>query len=332
MRVAVTGATGTIGRALVTALTTRGDEVTVLSRNPERPRRTLGGIAQEAKATEQRAGDAGAAGTGGLEAVAWPDPKRGPPPLDALHGRDAVVHLLGEQIAQRWSDAAKREIRDSRVLCTRNLVGALAELLDAERPRTLVSQSGAGWYGHRGDERLDESAPAGDDFLARLSAEWEAEARRAEELGVRVVVNRTGMVLSPTGGALEKMLPFFKAGVGGPVAGGRQYVSWVHLADVVGAIIFELDTEAASGPVNLTAPEPATNKHFSKTLGRVLRRPAFAPVPALAVKALYGEMADIVTTGQRAIPARLAELGYEFRQAELEPALRDATGSTRAGS
>jgi uncharacterized protein len=311
MRVAVTGATGTIGRAVVTALTTRGDEVTVLSRNPERARSALGR---------------------NVEAVSWPDPKAGPPPTDALRGRDAVVHLLGEQIAQRWSDAAKREIRESRILGTRNLVGALAELPEAERPRTLVSQSGAGLYGHRGDERLDESGPAGDDFLARLTADWEAEARRAEEFGVRVVVNRTGMVLSPTGGALEKMLPFFKAGVGGPVAGGRQYLPWVHLDDVVGAIVFELDSEAASGPVNLTAPEPPTNRDFSKALGRVLHRPALAPVPALAVKALYGEMANIVTTGQRAVPARLTELGYGFRQPELEAALRDATGSMRTGS
>jgi uncharacterized protein (TIGR01777 family) len=292
MRVAVTGATGTIGSALVRGLTLRGDEVTALSRSTN-----------------------------------WPDPKAGPPPLDALRGRDGVVHLLGEQIAQRWSDEAKREIRDSRIRSTRNLVDAIGELPEAERPRVLISQSGAGWYGHRGDERLDESAPAGDDFLARLSADWEAEARRAEELGVRVVVNRTGMVLSPSGGALEKMLPFFRAGVGGPVAGGRQYVPWVHLDDVVGAILFELDTQAASGPVNVTAPEPTTNRQFSKALGRVLRRPALAPVPALAVRLLYGEMADIVTTGQRAVPARLTELGYSFRRPELEDALRDATGS-----
>jgi uncharacterized protein (TIGR01777 family) len=246
------------------------------------------------------------------------------------------VHLLGEPIAQRWSGDAKQEIRDSRILSTRNLVAALAELpgagpaeaapSDGERPRVLVSQSGAGWYGHRGDERLDESAPAGDDFLALLTADWEAEARRAEEVGVRVVVNRTGVVLSESGGALAKMLPFFKAGIGGPVAGGDQYVPWVHLDDVVGAILFELDTEALSGPVNVTAPEPATNRELSKALGRVLRRPAIAPVPALAVKALYGEMAEIVTTGQRAMPARLQEHGYAFRQPELEAALRDATG------
>jgi uncharacterized protein len=309
MRVAVTGATGTIGRALVTALTARGDDVTALSRNADRAERALN-----------------------VDAAAWADPKSSPPPAEALSGRDAVVNLLGEQIAQRWSDDAKREIRDSRVVSTRNLVSAIAELPEAERPGVLVSQSGAGWYGHRGDERLDESAPAGDDFLARLSVDWEAEARRAEELGVRVVVNRCGMVLSPTGGALAKMLPFFKAGIGGPVAGGRQYVPWVHLDDVVGAILFELDTEGASGPVNLTAPEPATNRELSKALGRVLRRPAFAPVPALAVRALYGEMAEIVITGQRAVPARLTELGYDFRRPDLEAALRDATGSRRAGS
>jgi hypothetical protein len=304
MRVAVTGATGMIGAALVRALAARGDEVTALSRNAQRASEALD-----------------------VPAETWADPKAEQPPLDALRGRDAVVHLLGEAIARRWSDETKREIRDSRVLSTRNLVGALGELAPEERPRVLVSGSGAGWYGHRGDERLDESTPEpGDDFLAQLCADWEAEACRAEELGVRVVRGRTGVVLSESGGALEKMLPFFKAGIGGPVAGGRQYVPWVHVDDVVGATIFALENEQASGPVNVTAPEPVTNRELSKALGRVLRRPAFAPVPALAVKSLYGEMAEIVTTGQRAVPGRLTELGYTFRQPELERALRDATG------
>ena len=304
MRIAVTGATGMLGSALVRALVERGDEVTALSRNAERAREALG-----------------------VSAETWADPEADQPPLDALRGRDGVVHLLGEVIAQRWSDEAKREIRDSRVLSTRNLVAALSELPAEERPRVLVSQSAVGWYGHRGDEPVDESTEQpGDDFLAQVTADWEVEARHAQDLGIRVVLTRTGVVLSDSGGALEKMLPFFKAGIGGPVAGGRQYVPWVHVDDVVGATVFALDNDAVSGPVNVTAPEPVTNKELSRTLGRVLRRPAFAPVPALAVKALYGDMAQIVTTGQRAMPGRLTELGYSFRQPELEPALRDATG------
>lgn len=304
MRVTVTGATGTIGSLLVRELVARGDEVTALSRDAERASSALG-----------------------VAAKAWQKPKAEPPPLDALRGRDGVVHLLGETIAQRWNEEVKREIRDSRILPTRNLVGAIEELPDGERPKVLVSQSATGWYGHRGDERLDESAPAGDDFLAELTRDWEAEARRAEELGLRVVLTRTGVVLSESGGALEKMLPFFKLGIGGPVAGGGQYVSWIHLDDVVGALLLALDDPRARGPVNVTAPEPASNKELSHALGRVLKRPAFAPVPAFAVKTLYGEMAEIVTTGQRAVPARLNELGYDFRQPALEAALRDATGS-----
>jgi uncharacterized protein len=302
VRVAVTGASGTIGRALVRELRQRGDEVTALSRDAGRASASLGVPVEQ-----------------------WVAPTRELPPARALSGRDAVVHLLGETIAQRWSDDAKREIRESRVLGTRNLVAALRELPAAERPRVLVSQSGAGVYGARGDERLDESADAGDDFVARMVVDWEAEAGAAGELGLRVALTRTGPVLSE-GGALGKMLPFFMLGLGGPVAGGQQYFPWVHLDDVVGVMLFCLDTDAASGPLNVTAPEPVTNKDFSRALGRVLRRPAFAPVPALALKTLYGEMAMIVTTGQRAIPARLTELGYSFRRPDLEDALREATG------
>jgi uncharacterized protein (TIGR01777 family) len=292
VRVTVTGASGTIGRELVDDLRRRGDEVAVLSRNPE----------------------------GG--AYAWPDPKADPPPPESLSGSDAVVHLAGERLDQRWSEATKNEIRDSRLLGTRNLVTGLRELPEGERPRTLLSQSAVGFYGARGDEPVDESAPAGDDFLAEVVAAWEAEARAAEELGVRVVTSRTGVVLAKRGGALQKMLPPFKLGVGGPVAGGSQYVPWIALEDVVGAMLFCLDNDSAKGPVNLTAPEPVTNKELSKALGRVLRRPAVAPVPAFAVKLLYGEMSMVVTTGQRALPKRLTELGYEFREPELEPALR----------
>ncbi len=304
MKITVTGATGLIGSQLVAELLARGDEVTVLSRDPERARSALGDV----------------------EAVAWADPSSGPAPADALSGRDAVIHLLGEPVAQRWSDDVKRKIRQSRELGTNNLVEGLRAA--DPRPKVLVSSSATGVYGPHGDEELDETAPpARGDFLADVVVAWEAEAEKAVELGMRVVMLRTGVVLSESGGALEKMLPPFKLGVGGPVAGGRQYVPWVHADDVVGAFLFCLDNGSAEGPINVTAPEPVTNKELSKSLGKVLHRPAFAPVPALAVKTLYGEMAEIVTTGQRAKPRRLADLGYQWRQPELEPALRSATGS-----
>jgi uncharacterized protein (TIGR01777 family) len=289
-----------IGQALVAALLGRGDEVVALSRDAGRAHEVL---------------------PPGVEAFSWRTPKDQPPPTEALKGVDGVVHLLGEPIAQRWSDDAKREIRDSRVLSTRNLVAGLSEL--SERPGVLVSQSAEGIY-RRGQEPVDESGPHGEGFLSQVCQAWEAEARPAEELGVRVVLARTGVVLSPKGGALEKMLPFFKLGVGGPVAGGKQYVPWIHLDDIVGALIFSLDDPDVRGPVNLSAPEPVTNAELSKTLGRVLRRPAFAPVPAFAVKLLYGEMASVVTTGVRMVPGKLQELGYEFKRPDLEPALRAA--------
>jgi uncharacterized protein len=298
----VTGATGVIGRQAITAMLDRGDQVVALTRDTGRGRDALGGR---------------------VEVHAWPDPKHAPAPAAALAQADVVLHLLGEPIAQRWTDDAKREIRDSRVLSTRSLVETIAGLPENQRPRALVSQSATGYYGPRGDEPVDETNSAGDDFLARVTVEWEREAGQAASAGVRVATTRTGVVLSPSGGALEKMLPPFKLGVGGPVAGGKQYVPWIHLDDVVGAMLRCLDDEAAAGPVNLTAPNPVTNGELSKTLGRVLHRPAILPVPAMALKTLYGEMATIVLTGQRAVPARLDELGYQFRHAELEAALRD---------
>jgi uncharacterized protein (TIGR01777 family) len=303
MRVAVTGATGTIGRAMVEELRGRGDEVVTLSRDATSARSALGAD---------------------VEAASWETPDRDAAPADALAGVDAVVNLMGAPVEQRWSDSAKRAIRDSRVAGTRHLVEGIAAA--EPRPRVLVSQSASGWYGARGDEWADESEPpARGDFLADVVVEWEREAARAEELGLRVAMARTGVVLSSSGGALRKMLPFFKLGVGGPVAGGRQYVPWIHLDDEAAALIYLVDSNAASGPVNVCAPEPSTNRELSKALGRVLRRPAFAPVPALAVRALYGAMAQIVTTGVRMDASRLRELGFEWRFPELEPALRSAT-------
>lgn len=298
-RVVVTGATGLIGRAVIGELTARGDTVVALGRDPRRTTQALGS---------------------GVAVFGWPDSSN-PPPAEALDGADAVVNLLGEPISQRWTEDAKRRIRDSRVLGTRSIVAAIGAA--SPRPRVLVSQSATGYYGPRGDERVDEDAAPGQDFLAGVVGEWEAEALTAAQHGLRVAVTRTGVVLAPSGGALEKMLPPFKAGVGGPIAGGRQYLPWIHISDVVGGILHCLDDEAASGPVNLTAPEPVTNAVFSKALGHALHRPAFAPVPGLALKLLFGEMAVIVLTGQRAIPTRLLGQGYAFRQAELGPALAD---------
>jgi uncharacterized protein (TIGR01777 family) len=299
MKVTVTGATGLIGTRLVAALRARGDEVTVLSRDPERARSVLGDI----------------------DVAVW-DPTGTAGPTEALAARDGVVHLAGEPVAQRWSDMVKERIWTSREAGTRCLV---AGLRGAEpRPRALVSASGVGYYGPRGDERLDESAEAGDDFLANAVRVWEAEAAAAEELGLRVVLVRTGVVLDRAGGALAKMLPPFRAGIGGPVAGGRQYMPWIHLDDLVGIYLAALDGDDWSGPVNASAPEPVTNREFSKALGRALHRPAFAPVPAFALRILYGEMAEIVTAGQRAVPKRALELGYDFRHPDLDEALAAA--------
>ena len=229
-RVTLTGATGLIGSRLVRALRERGDEVTVLSRSPERAREAFGGDVQ---------------------AHAW-DPVAGPAPAEALAGRDAVVHLAGENVAQRWSDDAKRRIRDSRELGTRNLVAGLKAA--EPRPAVLVSSSAVGYYGPHGDEELPEDTPPGSDFLAEVCVVWEREAQAAEALGLRVVLVRTGVVLDKDGGALGKMLPFFKAGVGGPVAGGRQLMPWVHADDVVGIYLRAIDDAAWSGAVNATAP------------------------------------------------------------------------------
>jgi uncharacterized protein (TIGR01777 family) len=288
MKVVVTGASGLIGARLVAALQRRGDDVTVLSRSASR-------------------------------GVQW-DPLAGPPSVSALASADAVVNLAGAPVAQRWTAAAKEAIRESRVVGTRHLVDGLRAC--DPRPRVLVSSSAAGYYGDRGADIVDESTARGSDFLAGVCAEWEREASVAsEELGMRVVCIRTGVVLDAGGGALKTMLPPFKAGVGGPVAGGRQYMGWIALDDVVGMYLAALDSDSWSGPINASAPAPATNADFSRALGLALHRPAVMPVPGFALRARYGAMASIVTGGQRMVPARALELGYEFRYPELDKAL-----------
>lgn len=316
MRVTVTGASGLIGTSLVKALLARGDEVTALSRDPDRARREL---------APQGADDRRDAAS--LACDRW-QPLAEPAPAQALAGRDAVVHLAGENIAQRWSARAKQTIHDSRVLGTRHLVQGIAACAPEQRPRVLVSASGVGYYGAHDSEPIDEDAPAGpaEDFLAQLCVAWEAQAQAAEQLGMRVVRMRNGVVLDARGGALGKMLAPFKLGVGGPVAGGRQYIAWVHADDVVGMTLAALQDERWHGAINVTAPEPATNRDFSKALGRALRRPAALPVPARALRALYGDMAQIVTSGARALPAKALVLGYEFRHPQLDEALRAALG------
>jgi uncharacterized protein len=298
MRVTVTGAGGLIGGRLVGALKARGDEVTVLSRDPQR--------------TAQRLG---------VEAQAW-RPADEPAPAAALAGRDAVVHLAGERVDQRWTDASRAAIRESREAGTRNLVEGLRAA--DPRPAALVSASAVGYYGPRGDEVVDEDTPAGGDFLAGVCAAWEHQAARAEEIGVRVVRVRTGLVLDGDGGALARMLPPFRLGAGGPVAGGRQYMPWIHADDVVGIYLAAIDGADWSGPVNATAPEPVTNRDFSRALGRALHRPAVLPIPGAAMHALFGDMAEIVVTGQRAVPSRPLALGYAFAHPDLDEALRDA--------
>jgi uncharacterized protein (TIGR01777 family) len=291
MRVTVTGGGGLIGTSVVAALRARGDEVTVLSRS-------------------------GSAGT-----VRW-DPLAGPAPADALDGRDGVIHLAGEPIAQRWSTAVREAIRASRTSGTANLVAGIEAA--PQRPQVLVSASAVGFYGDRGDERLTEDSAPGDGFVAEVCVAWEQAALAARELGLRVCVLRTGVVLDRHGGALAKMLPPFRMGVGGPVAGGRQFISWIGLGDLAQLYLAALDDARFDGPLNATAPTPVTNADFSRALGRALHRPAALPVPAAALRLLYGPMAEIVTGGQNVIPARLLELGHSFERPDLDGALAEA--------
>jgi uncharacterized protein (TIGR01777 family) len=299
--VAITGATGLLGRTLSAFLMTGGHRVTRVVR------------------AAPGAGD-----------VHW-DPARGRIDAAGLEGVDAVVHLAGENVASgRWTPERKRRIRDSRVAGTRLLADGLAGL--ARPPKVLVSASAIGIYGPRRDELLtDESGPGpGGDFFVDLARDWEAAADPARRAGIRVALPRFGVVLHPRGGALGKLLPPFRAGVGGPIGAGRRWMSWVSVDDAVGAIHHALFSESLAGSFNVTAPAPVTNAVFARTLGRVLGRPALVPVPPVALKALFGEMAQAtILSSIRALPTVLEREGYPFRHAELEPALRYLIG--RAG-
>lgn len=266
----------------------------------------------------------GAASDGAV--VPW-DPAAGRFDARPLEGCDAVVHLAGESIASgRWSTSKKEAIRKSRVEGTRLLVDGLRGL--QRRPRALVCASAVGAYGDRGDEILDEGSAPGDDFLARVVREWEAEAARAAEAGIRVVSLRLGVVLAKEGGALRKMLPPFRLGLGGRLGSGSQWMSWIHIEDLVGIIRFAVDRQDLSGPVNAVAPEPVTNAVFTAALARALRRPAFLPAPGFALKLAIGEMAQaLLLSSQRVVPKRLLELGRAFRYPRVDAALAGILGS-----
>jgi len=298
MRVVITGGSGLIGSHLTRSLAGDGHEVVVLSRRPEE----VGGLPSGARAQ----------GWDGRTAAGW----------GHLVAGAAVVHLAGESIAAgRWTEAKKRRIRTSRVDSSRALVEAVEEA--PEKPRVLLQASAVGYYGPRGDEDVAEDEPPGSDFLGRTCVEWEEASAAVEALGVRRPVLRTGLVLARDGGALAKMLLPFRLFAGGPVGSGRQAMPWIHLADEVGAIRFLLDHPTATGPFNLASPNPVTNREFARAVGRVLKRPSFLPAPAFALRLALGEMADILLAGQRAVPLRLAGLGFLFRFPTLEPALRD---------
>lgn len=303
MRVFMTGGTGLIGSALVRRLLDRGESVVVLSRRPEHAKQTWGAE---------------------VEVVAG-DPTHVGPWMDAVAACDAVVNLAGANIFnRRWNADFKQLIRDSRVKSTENVVAALAK-----NPRhadgtakTLVNASAIGYYGPRDDEELTEDAAPGDDFMAKACVDWEKAAHAAEQHGVRVALIRTGIVLAKAGGALEKMLTPFKMFVGGPVGSGRQYMSWIHIDDEVGVILLALDNAAAAGPLNATAPNPVTNREFSKALGRALHRPSFMKAPGFGIRVMLGEVATVVTTGQRVVPKKALDAGYVFKFTEVEAALR----------
>jgi uncharacterized protein (TIGR01777 family) len=238
--------------------------------------------------------------------------------LDALAGADAVVHLAGEPVSQRWTKEVREKIRSSRVEGTRKLVAAMR----ANPPRVLVSASAVGYYGSRGDERLTESSAPGDGFLADVCVEWEREALNAEEFGVRVVCLRNGLVLGQGGGLQKMMLPF-KLGAGGKIGDGKQWVAWIHLADAVGLIEFAILSSQLRGPINVTDPNAATNAELTRELAHALHRPAVLPVPIFALQLLYGDMAQIIYASQRVIPEAALRAGYQFRFPKLEGALLD---------
>ncbi len=297
MKALITGASGLIGTELQKALREKGWELLLASRSEPKDDRHIKWTVEEGFRDED---------------------------LEQLEGLDAVIHLAGENVAGlRWTDEKKKAIRDSRVLGTRTLIDAFTRLKN--RPKTFLAGSAIGFYGNRGDDEMTEASPAGNGFFPEVCRDWEAESRRAEDLGIRTVLMRTGIVLSKDGGALGTMLLPFKMGVGGVVGSGKQWMSWISLEDQIRAMLFVLENESIRGAVNLTSPNPATNEQFTKTLGEVLYRPTFLPLPEFAVGMIFGEMGDaLLLDSTKVLPKRLEDAGFEFEYPELKAAIEKA--------
>jgi uncharacterized protein (TIGR01777 family) len=303
MRIVAAGATGFIGAPLCADLVRAGHTIQVLTRNPDRARRGL---------------------PGSVEVIRWDPPNVGGPWLDAVEGADAVINLSGESIASgRWTAARKAALHTSRVGTTTAVVEAMAQAPEGQRPGVLVNASAIGYYGNRGEETLMEASTPGQDFLARLCIDWEAAARRAESLGVRVALLRTGLVLGPGGGVLQRLVLPFRFFAGGPLGSGRQWVSWIHLDDEIGIIRHALEHEQVRGPLNGTAPSPVRMRDLASAIGRTLGRPSWLPAPAFALRLALGELADtLILASQRVLPAATQAAGYQFRYTDLDAALR----------
>jgi uncharacterized protein (TIGR01777 family) len=294
MNITLTGASGFIGTALIATLKAEGHQMHVLGRTAP----------NDAAVTFSK----------------WDAMGNQPPAQEAIAGADAIIHLAGEPVAQRWNQDIKQRIRDSRVNGTLHLVDAIAKAGE-RKPKTLIAASAIGFYGDRGDEIVDETSKPGKGFLPEVCVEWENAAGSAAKYGLRVVNLRIGIVLGHGGGALAQMLPFFRKGAGGRIGAGRQWMSWIHLEDLVRLLMLALNDDKLSGPINGTAPNPATNANFTQTLAEVIHRPAVFPVPAFGLRMLYGEMAQVLLEGQRVMPEVALRAGYQFRYPDLGAAL-----------
>lgn len=300
MKVLISGASGFVGRRVVAQLLKKNHQVVVLTRNLAKAAIVLGSECQY---------------------VQWLDTQT-PPPAEAYEGVDAVINLMGENIGEKkWDEEQKKKIYDSRIIGTRMLIDGMKGL--AHRPKAFISASAIGIYGARGEETLDESASVGSDFLAHVCKDWEAEANKAQELKMRVVLMRTGVVFGKGGGALKKMLPIFKLGLGGKLGDGKQYMSWIHVDDLASMYVQAVEDASMTGPFNAVSPYPITNAEFTKALGKRLKRPTILPAPEFAIRKALGEMSTIVLDGQKVIPSKFKEKKFQFKSATLEKTLKE---------